>query len=109
MTFEPDKYVFDLKENETIKDYCSPNKDNNFKFLGFEVDGQISTFGVNEGPKGIKLGLFNSEGKKLETTVTSEGGLFKFKPLYPNICLMTNINNFHSILILMKKIVLKEH
>ena len=84
MTFEPDKYVFDLKENETIKDYCSPNKDNNFKFLGFEVDGQISTFGVNEGPKGIKLGLFNSEGKKLETTVTSEGGLFKFKPLYPD-------------------------
>ena len=50
MTFEPDKYVFDLKENETIKDYCSPNKDNNFKFLGFEVDGQISTFGVNESP-----------------------------------------------------------
>ena len=82
MTFEPDKYVFDLKGDETIKDYC--NKDIEFKFVGFEIDGQISTFGVNEGPKGIKLGIFNSEGKKLETTVTSEGGLFKFKPLYPD-------------------------
>ena len=82
MTFEPDQYVFDLKEDETIKDYC--NKDIDFKFIGFEIDGQISTFGVNEGPKGIKLGIFNSEGKKLETTVTSEGGLFKFKPLYPD-------------------------
>ena len=82
MTFEPDQYVFDLKEEETIKDYC--NKDIDFKFIGFEIDGQISTFGVNEGPKGIKLGIFNSEGKKLETTVTSEGGLFKFKPLYPD-------------------------
>ena len=82
MTFEPSQYVFDLKEDETIKDYCK--KDYDFKFVGFEIDGQISTFGVNEGPKGIKLGLFNSEGKKLETTVTSEGGLFKFKPLYPD-------------------------
>ena len=82
MTFEPSQYVFDLKEDETIKDYCK--KDFDFKFVGFEIDGQISTFGVNEGPKGIKLGLFNSEGKKLETTVTSEGGLFKFKPLYPD-------------------------
>ena len=82
MTFEPEQYVFDLKEEETIKDYC--NKDIDFKFIGFEIDGQISTFGVNEGPKGIKLGIFNSEGKKLETTVTSEGGLFKFKPLYPD-------------------------
>ena len=82
MTFEPDQYIFDIKDDMTIKDYCK--KDNDFKFIGFEVDGQISTFGVNEGPKGIKLGIFNSEGKKLETTVTSEGGLFKFKPLYPD-------------------------
>ena len=82
MTFEPDKYVFDLKGEETIKDYCK--KDIDFKFIGFEIDGQISTFGVNEGPKGIKLGIFNSEGKKLETTVTSDGGRFKFKPLYPD-------------------------
>ena len=82
MTFEPDQYIFDLKEEETLKDYCK--KDIDFKFIGFEIDGQISTFGVNEGPKGIKLGIFNSEGKKLETTVTSEGGLFKFRPLYPD-------------------------
>ena len=82
MTFEPDKYVFDVQDDKTIKDYC--NKDFDFKFVGFEIDGQISTFGVNEGPKGIKLGIFNSEGKKLETTVTTEGGLFKFKPLYPD-------------------------
>ena len=82
MTFEPEQYTFDLKEGETIKDYC--NKDYDFKFVGFEIDGQISTFGVNEGPKGIKLGIFNSEGKKLETTATTEGGFFKFKPLYPD-------------------------
>ena len=82
MTFEPNRYIFDLKEGETLKDYC--NKDINFNFVGFEIDGQISTFGVNEGPKGIKLGIFNSEGKKLETTATTEGGFFKFKPLYPD-------------------------
>ena len=82
MTFEPEQYVFDVQDDKTIKDYC--NKDIGFKFVGFEIDGQISTFGVNEGPKGIKLGIFNSEGKKLETTVTTEGGLFKFKPLYPD-------------------------
>ena len=82
MVFEPDKYEFDIKDGKTIKDYCQ--KDIDFKFIGFEVDGQISTFGVNEGPKGIKLGIFNSAGKKLETTVTSDKGLFKFKPLYPD-------------------------
>ena len=82
MTFEPEKYIFEIKDGKTIKDYCQ--KDIDFKFTGFEVDGQISTFGVNEGPKGIKLGIFNSEGKKLETTVTMDKGLFKFKPLYPD-------------------------
>ena len=82
MTFEPDTYTFEVKDGKTIKDYCQ--KDIDFKFIGFEVDGQISTFGVNEGPKGIKLGIFNSAGKKLETTVTLDKGLFKFKPLYPD-------------------------
>ena len=82
MTFEPEKYIFEIKDGKTIKDYCQ--KDIDFKFIGFEVDGQISTFGVNEGPKGIKLGIFNSDGKKLETTVTMDKGLFKFKPLYPD-------------------------
>ena len=82
MTFEPEKYIFEIKDGKTIKDYCQ--KDIDFKFFGFEVDGQISTFGVNEGPKGIKLGIFNSDGKKLETTVTMDKGLFKFKPLYPD-------------------------
>ena len=82
MTFEPEKYEFEIKNGKTIKEYCQ--KDIDFKFIGFEVDGQISTFGVNEGPKGIKLGIFNSAGKKLETTVTSDKGLFKFKPLYPD-------------------------
>ena len=61
MVFEPDKYEFEIKDGKTIKDYCQ--KDIDFKFIGFEVDGQISTFGVNEGPKGIKLGIFNSAGK----------------------------------------------
>ena len=82
MTFEPETYTFEIKDGKTIKDYCQ--KDIDFKFIGFEVDGQISTFGVNEGPKGIKLGIFNSAGKKLETTVTLDKGLFKFKPLYPD-------------------------
>ena len=82
MTFEPEQYIFEIKDGKTIKDYCQ--KDIDFKFTGFEIDGQISTFGVNEGPKGIKLGIFNSEGKKLESTVTLDKGLFKFKPLYPD-------------------------
>ena len=82
MTFEPERYTFEIKDGKTIKDYCQ--KDIDFVFKGFQVEGQISTFGVNEGPKGIKLGIFNSEGKKLETTVTLDKGLFKFKPLYPD-------------------------
>ena len=82
MAFEPEQYVFEIKDGKTIADYC--NKDIDFKFLGFEIEGQISTFGVNEGPKGIKLGIFNSAGKKLETTATLDEGWFKFKPLYPD-------------------------
>ena len=82
MTFEPSEYQFEVKDGKNIKDYCQ--KDIDFKFVGFEVDGQISTFGVDEGPKGIKLGIFNSEGKKLETTATLDKGIFKFKPLYPD-------------------------
>ena len=58
MTFEPEQYIFEIKDGKTIKDYCQ--KDIDFKFTGFEIDGQISTFGVNEGPNGIKLGIFNS-------------------------------------------------
>ena len=42
MTFEPEQYVFDVQDDKTIKDYC--NKDIGFKFVGFEIDGQISTF-----------------------------------------------------------------
>ena len=82
MSFEPEQYIFNMDEGKNLKDYCS--KDINFKFLGFIIDGQISTFGSNEGPKDINLALYNEKNQKLQSTLTVEHGFFKFKPLYPS-------------------------
>ena len=82
MSFEPEQYIFNMDDGKSIKDYCS--KDINFKFLGFAIEGQISTFGSNEGPKDINLALYNEKNQKLQSTLTIEHGYFKFKPLYPS-------------------------
>lgn len=82
MNFEPEQYIFSLNNGNTIQEICQ--KDFNFKFRGFNVEGQISTFGTNEGPEGISLALFNSiTGEKIQTTKSAERGLFKFKPVNP--------------------------
>lgn len=81
MNFEPEQYVFNVDANRTIVDICQ--HDINFKFRGYVVEGQISTFGTNAGPEGISLVLFNEEGQKIQTTKTVEQGLFRFKPTIP--------------------------
>lgn len=81
MHFEPEQYVFTLSEGKTISDICKG--DINFKFRGFVVEGQVSTFGTNDGPDGITLGLYDDAGKEIQTTVTVDKGMFKFKPLLP--------------------------
>ena len=43
MTFEPEKYTFEIKDGKIFKHYYQ--KDIDFKLTGFE--GQISTFEVN--------------------------------------------------------------
>ena len=83
MSFEPEQIVVNPSEGETIKELCA--KDINFNFLGFSVEGQVSTFGTNEGPTGINLGLYNEKGDLLQSTLTTSHGKFKFKPIYPSI------------------------
>ena len=80
MSFEPEQYILS-EEGKDIKDFCS--KDINFKFLGFSIEGQVSTFGSNEGPSNIDLVLYNNKNEQIQTTLTTDKGLFKFKPLYP--------------------------
>ena len=43
-----------MDEGKNLKNYCS-------KFINFIIDGQISTFGSNEGPKDINLALNNEK------------------------------------------------
>jgi hypothetical protein len=81
MNFEPEQYVFHLDEHRTIEEICK--QDINFKFRGFIPEGQISTFGTNEGPEGVSLELYNLEGVRIQTTTTFPKGLFKFKPVNP--------------------------
>ena len=81
MHFEPEQYVFTLTEGKSIKDICKG--DINFKFRGFIVEGQVSTFGTNDGPEGITLGLYDEANQEVQTTMTLDKGMFKFKPLFP--------------------------
>ena len=81
MSFEPEQIVVSPSEDSSIKEQCA--KDINFKFLGFSVEGQVSTFGTNEGPNGVNLGLYNTKGELLQTTLTTTHGTFKFKAIYP--------------------------
>lgn len=79
MSFEPEQYVLTIDENNTVQSLCK--NDINFKFRGFLVEGQISTFGSNDGPEGINLVLFDENEKKIQSTKTGERGLFKFEPV----------------------------
>lgn len=81
MKFEPEQYVFEYDPEKSIKDICQ--KDINFKFRGYVVKGQISTFGSNDGPEGITLILTDINDQKIQTIKTMEKGLFKFKPINP--------------------------
>lgn len=81
MNFEPEQYVFQVDAEKSIKEMC--HKDINFKFRGYIVEGQVSTFGSNDGPEGITLVLVDEKDQKIQTTKTVEKGLFKFKPINP--------------------------
>jgi len=81
MNFEPEQYVFQMDPEKSINEICQ--KDINFKFRGYIVEGQVSTFGSNDGPEGITLVLFDQTEQKVQTTKTVEKGLFKFKPINP--------------------------
>lgn len=85
MKFEPEQYVFNINEDIRIDDICKD--DNNFKFRGYTVEGQISTFGTFEGPEGVAISLIkvNNDNSqvKLQDAITLEGGSFLFNPVYP--------------------------
>ena len=68
------------KEGQTLKDLC--NSHIGFKFIGFRVEGQLSTFGSNEGPANVKISL--KKGDEVIQNITSvEGGFFSFTPVMP--------------------------
>lgn len=85
MVFEPEQYVFNVNDDIRIEDYCK--EDNNFKFRGYVVKGQISTFGTVEGPEGVAITLYSKDSKNslvnLQETYTYEKGVFEFNPIYP--------------------------
>ena len=81
MNFEPEQYVFQVDAEKLIKEMCQ--KDINFKFRGYIVEGQVSTFGSNDGPEELTLVLVDQKDEKIQTTKTVEKGLFKFKPINP--------------------------
>ena len=81
MNFEPEQYVFQIDNEKSIKEMCL--KDINFKFRGYVIEGQVSTFGTNDGPEGIPLILVDEKEQKVQTTKTVEKGLFRFKPINP--------------------------
>jgi hypothetical protein len=81
MNFEPAEYKFNIDSERSIKDICQ--KDINFRFKGYIVDGQISTFGSNNGPEGLSLGLYDSNDTQIQTVKTLEKGLFKFSNVNP--------------------------
>ncbi|MCQ2817107.1 MAG: carboxypeptidase-like regulatory domain-containing protein [archaeon] len=81
MAFDPEQYVYNKENGIGLKTFCS--KDINFKFQGFYVSGKISTFGSNEGPKGIKL-ILKDDKEILQKTTTMDQGFFKFQPVYPS-------------------------
>jgi protocatechuate 3,4-dioxygenase beta subunit len=93
MSFEPEQYVFHVEEGKSVSSYCA--QDINFKFRGFVVEGQVSTFGSNNGPEGISLVLFDSENQKVQTTKTVENGLFKFKPANPGTYTLKPLEDIH--------------
>lgn len=84
MTFEPDHFVHEVNDERSIEQACK--EDSNFKFVGYRIEGQISTFGSADGPEGVKISLFSNENdiqKKLQETVTLDHGKFKFNPAHP--------------------------
>ena len=81
MNFEPEEYKFTIDSDRSIKDICQ--KDINFRFKGYIVDGQVSTFGSNNGPEGLSLGLYDAKNVEIQTTKTFEKGLFKFVNVNP--------------------------
>ena len=95
MKFEPEMFVFNVDEDNSIEDYCK--EDNNFKFKGFLVEGQVSTFGQFEGPADVAISLYkikgNSGPSKIQDSITLEGGKFEFAPVYPGKYLLKPTNS----------------
>lgn len=92
MKFEPEQFVLEFKDennidsdNKSFNDLCK--QDYNFNFVGYKVQGQISTFGSLEGPEGISLTLFSNNKTdkdiRLQDTTTFNNGKFEFINIYP--------------------------
>jgi hypothetical protein len=86
--FAPEGWVF---ESDTVElkidgknDACSRLEDVNFNLSGFTVSGRVRSGGdgkkdTSKGPNQLALGLFNSAGKVISRTQTTERGTYEFK------------------------------
>ena len=92
MSFEPEQYVLEISEERRIEDICK--EDLNFKFRGYKIEGQISTFGSLEGPEGIEINIYKESDKEnvIQSTVTVEGGKFSILHIYPGNYLLKPAN-----------------
>ncbi|XP_017891823.1 nodal modulator 3 [Ceratina calcarata] len=81
-SFEPTEVVLNV---DGTTDACSQGKDINFTFKGFGITGKVTSLGADFGPKGVTISLYKEDNVQVpvDTTVTSEGGIFYFTPIQP--------------------------
>lgn len=92
MMFEPEQYYINISQDSNLDELCK--EDLNFKFKGYKVKGQISTFGTNDGPEGVSLSIYklSDEVSSLQSTVSTEGGKFEYNSLFPGTYILKPSN-----------------
>ena len=84
LSFEPEFRTLNFadKNEQEIKRLIE-STDPSFKFIGFAVKGQVYSQNANDslGPKGVRLGLYDSKDKLLAEGLSEEGGAFNFQKL----------------------------
>ncbi|KAK1126581.1 hypothetical protein K0M31_004211 [Melipona bicolor] len=81
-SFEPTEILLFV---DGTTDACSQGKDINFTFKGFGITGKVTSLGLDSGPKGVTVSLYKESNVQVpvDTTVTTEGGIFYFTPIQP--------------------------
>jgi hypothetical protein len=89
------KFLPDSAEIHNYKEDC---KKVSFKFQGFNLHGQVKSYGSEEGPSGFRVELYprNNFNHLIASTYSTEGGLYSFETVYPgNYTILGNDPNFN--------------